>query len=187
MAIVIPLAILLMWLVGVGIFRVTTVKPSASASTVQPPAYLNTSSDYLAQGDYEFEQGKYERAIANYSRALELDPNFAAAYNNRAYAYMVLEKYASALPDLNRAIELKPTYVNALMNRGDIYNYYYAIDYTRAVADYDRVLAVEPGAAGHTSVCGHRLLALNHGWSPGVLMELLSHGARAGCPEPQAQ
>lgn len=79
---------------------------------------------------------------------------------------------ALALPDLDRAIENRPNYLNALMNRGDIYNYYYAIDYDRALADYDRVLRL-PGVA-HTTVCGHRMLAAHHGWNPGVFAESMT-------------
>jgi tetratricopeptide (TPR) repeat protein len=85
---------------------------------------------------------------------------------------MIKQQYALALPDLDRAIEIRPDYLNALMNRGDIYNYYYAIDYNRAVADYDRVLRL-PGAE-HTSVCGHRMLAANHGWNPGTFVDILT-------------
>ena len=146
------------------------------------PAALVTAQDYFAQGDYDYEAGNCDKAIANYNRAIELDPNLAEAYNNRAYVYMVKKEYAAALPDLNRAIELRPNYVNALMNRGDLYNYYYAIDYARAVADYDRVLSIDPTAPSHTSVCGHRMLALNHGWSLAVLRDLATNGVTAGCP-----
>lgn len=146
------------------------------------PAALVTAQDYFAQGDYDYEQGACEQAIADYTRAVELDPNLAEAYNNRAFVLMVKKEYSSALPDLNRALELRPDYPNALMNRGDFYNYYYAINYDRAVADYDRVLKIDPGAASHTSVCGHRFLALQHGWNLQVVGNLLSSGVNAGCP-----
>lgn len=145
------------------------------------PATLVTAQDYLAQGDYDYEQGDCEKAIADYTSAVELNPDLAEAFNNRAYVYMLKQDYVMALPDLDRALELRPEYVNALMNRGDIYNYYYDIDYDRAVADYDQVLRVDPTAVGHTSVCGHRLLALNHGWNLNVLGSLLIHGVTAGC------
>ena len=164
-------------------FRQSAPKSSVLASPALPDS-LNTAADYLAQGDYESWVGNYDKAIAAYTRAIELDPKLAQAYNNRAYAYMSQQQYALALSDLNRALVLRPDYVNALMNRGDIYNYYYAIDYERAVRDYDRVLAIDPEAPQHTSVCGHRMLALHHGWSPGVLVEVLTRGAKAGCPEP---
>ncbi|HEY6073366.1 MAG TPA: tetratricopeptide repeat protein [Anaerolineales bacterium] len=147
-----------------------------------PPAALLTAQDYFMHGDYEYEQGDCEKAISDYSKALKLNPSFAEAYNNRAYVYMVKKDYASALSDLNDALKIRPDYVNALMNRGDIYNYYFAINYERAVADYDQVLRIDPKAAEHTSVCGHRLLALNHGWSPNVFETFLQKGSKAGCP-----
>jgi tetratricopeptide (TPR) repeat protein len=146
-----------------------------------PPAVLVTAQDYIALGNYAYEQGSCDHAIASYTRAIELNPAFAEAYNNRAYVYMVKKDYAAALPDLDRALELRPDYVNALMNRGDIYNYYYAIDYERAVADYDRVLSIDPNNTAHTSVCGHRLLAVNHGWNLNVLGSVITKGVKAGC------
>lgn len=159
---------------------VVSCSPVEGASS-RPPAALVTAQDFFALGNYEYDQGSCDGAIAAYSRAIELDPNFAEAYNNRAYTNMVKQDYAAALPDLDRAIQLRPNYVNALMNRGDIYNYYYHIDRQRAIADYDRVLLLVPGEESHTLVCGHRLLALHNGWSPGVFLDLLSHGVGAGC------
>jgi tetratricopeptide (TPR) repeat protein len=92
---------------------------------------------------------------------------------------MAQHNYAAALADLDHALELRPNYVNALMNRSDIRNFYYAIDYQQAVADYDRVLQLDPS---HTSVSGHRLLALHHGWDIGVFTTVYLQGAtQAGC------
>lgn len=146
-----------------------------------PPATTESAKDYLAQGDYDYEQGDCDKAIGDYTRAIEINPNFAEAYNNRAYVYMVKKDYAAALPDLDRALQLRPNYVNALMNRGDIYNYYYAVDYERAVSDYDQVLRIDPKAIEYSSVCGHRLLAVNHGWNLNVFENLLIQGATGGC------
>lgn len=172
-----------------GLFGVYTAsQPVVSCASVPqepsstPPAKVETAQDYLAQGDYDYEQGDCDGAIADYTRAIEINPAFAEAYNNRAYIYMVKKDYAAALPDLDYALQLRPNYVNALMNRGDIYNYYYAINYERAVADYDQVLSIDPNAAEHTSVCGHRLLASNHGWNLTVFGAVLTDGVAAGCP-----
>src|SRR5262249_22932099 len=92
---------------------------------------------------------------------------------NRAYTHMQEGDYASALPDLDRAIQLRANYVNALMNRGDIYNYYYQIDYDKAIGDYDKVIAL--GAAQDTSVCGHRILAVNRGWNLATFADIFTH------------
>lgn len=148
------------------------------ATVTHRPSELVSAQDYFAQGDYDYERGACDAAIEDYTRALELSPNLAEAYNNRAYTYMVQEDYSAALSDLNKAIELRPDYVNALMNRGDIHNYYYQIDYDLAIADYDRILRLRPRLA---SLCGHRLLALHHGWNLGVFVELFTKGSEAGC------
>ena len=146
----------------------------AAAPTGQPA----DSAGYLAQGDALYDQGNCAGAIAAYTRAVELDPESAEAYNNRAYTYMAQGDYARALPDLDIALELRPDYVNALMNRGDLHNYYYDIDYAKAIADYDRVLALPHD---RTSVCGHRLLAQHHGWDLGVLAAVALQGVNVGC------
>lgn len=124
--------------------------------TRMPPGELTTAEDYLAWGDSEFERGDLDTALASYSRAIELRPDSAEAYNNRAYLEMTRQDYARALPDLDRALELRPGYVNALMNRGDIYNYYFQVDRARAIEEDDRVLALVPD---HTQAHGHKAMA----------------------------
>ena len=159
-----------------------TCSADGGQSTSQPPKALLTAQDYLAQGAHDFDRGNCNAAIVDFSHAIELNPNLAEAYNSRAYTYMIKQQYALALPDLDRALRIRPDYLNALMNRGDIYNYYYTIDYDRAIADYDRVLRLQ--GAGHSSVCGHRMLAVNHGWSPVLYAEVLTAfatGSEPGC------
>lgn len=183
-AIAISSLLVVMLIAALAVIRDTSPRPAAVKKTSStPPAALTTAADYLAQGDYDFDLGNYDSAIASYSRALELKPDFAEAYNNRAYAYMMVKKYEQALPDLDQALRLRPDYVNALMNRGDIHNYYYQIDRARAIADYDRVLELDPDAPNHTSVCGHRMLAIHNGWSPTIYVEILQHGVNSGCEE----
>lgn len=147
--------------------------------TTTPPQKLKTAKDFLQQGDYEYEKGACDRAVQNYTKAINLNPKYAEAYNNRGYTYMRIRNFENALYDLNKAIEIRPDYVNALKNRGDIYNYYYSIDYQKALADYDSALS--HGAPKEGSLCSHRLLALNGGWSLNVLWQLISKGVNVGC------
>ena len=44
----------------------------------------------------------------DYSRAIELDPNDADAYNNRANVKGKLGQHEEAIKDFNKAIELEP-------------------------------------------------------------------------------
>jgi len=148
---------------------------AAHSPSSTPPAALVTAQDFSAQGDYDYELGKCDEALGDYSRAIQLNPEYAVAYNNRAYTHMVKKEYAAALPDLDRAIELRPDYVNALMNRGDIHTYY-QVDYARAVADYERVLALGPAAYQGTPVCNHLAIARNGGQLPVTWVGALSGG-----------
>jgi tetratricopeptide (TPR) repeat protein len=130
-------------------------------TTTQKPVNLKTAEDYFEMGNYNYDIGSCVAAIGNYSNAIKLNPKFAEAYNNRAYTYMMMADYKNTLTSLDKAIEIRPTYVHALMNRGDIHNYY-LIDRVKAVADYDRVIAIGSQVVRETSVCGHRLMAVNN-------------------------
>jgi tetratricopeptide (TPR) repeat protein len=151
-----------------------------SGGSVVGVAQSTTAAGWLAAGDRAFDSGDCESAVAAYTRAIALDPNDPALYNNRGYARMRMRQFEQALPDLDRAIELRPTYVNALMNRGDVHNYY-LVDRRLAIADYDRVIALGPAAYGHSSICGHRQVALNGGWGPRIYVQLLLRGEHVGC------
>ena len=156
------------------------MSPPAAKASSPAAAPLQTAAEYLARGDEYFDRRDYAGALADYSHAIELNPNFAGAYNNRAYAYMMMNNYAPALADLDVAIQLRPTYVNALMKRGDIHGFYYQVDRKLAIADYDRIIALGPEAYLHNSVCGHRLVVQHNGLSAGLWFSLIFRGALRG-------
>ncbi len=56
---------------------------------------------------------EYQRAIEDYSRAIELDPNNAIAYSNRGLSYLRLEHRQQAKDDYSRSWELGRTDINA--------------------------------------------------------------------------
>ena len=64
---------------------------------------------------------EYEKAIKDYSKAIELNPISAEAYNNRGTAYRELKQWERAIEDYNKAIELNPNYTEAYWNRGIAY------------------------------------------------------------------
>lgn len=144
-----------------------------------PPQNLKTAKDFLLQGDYEYEKGSCDKAVQNYTKAININPKYAEAYNNRGYTYMRIRNFENAIYDLNKAIELRPNYINALTNRGDIYNYYHKVDRAKALADYNTALA--SGAAKTGSLCGHRLLAINNGWNLKAFWTILTKGVDSGC------
>ena len=59
-------------------------------------------------GVEHFEKGRLDEAIAEYSEAIRLDPQFAAAYYNRGQAYFTIGKAQLAIQDYGDAIRLSP-------------------------------------------------------------------------------
>jgi tetratricopeptide (TPR) repeat protein len=51
---------------------------------------------------------KYDKALADANRAIELRPDFPQAYNIRAFISLNLRNNRKALEDSNKAIELNP-------------------------------------------------------------------------------
>jgi len=150
-----------------------TTTRTAQATPLSNPS---TPHDYFELGNYDYDTGDCTKAIVDYTKAIELNPNFPQFYNNRAYTSMRMHNYKDALADLNKAIALNPNYVNALMNRGDIYNFYYALDRQKAIADYNRVIALGPDRDQSRSVCGHKAMATTYNIVPLAILKTINSG-----------
>ncbi len=64
----------------------------------------------------------YDKAVADFSRVLELNPDDVAAYNNRGLARARgLQEYHQAIADFTKAVELDPQFAEAFDNRAIAY------------------------------------------------------------------
>ncbi len=52
--------------------------------------------------------GRYGEALADFNRAIELDPDSTWLMVRRGQTYQAMDRYEEALADFNRAIELDP-------------------------------------------------------------------------------
>jgi len=68
------------------------------------PKYANA---YNNRGMTYYKQKAYDKAIADFTKAIELNPDLAVAYNNRAHAYNKQKAYSKAKEDVKRAQDLK--------------------------------------------------------------------------------
>jgi tetratricopeptide (TPR) repeat protein len=61
-------------------------------------------------------QGELDRAIAEYTRAIEADPALARAFNGRGQAYLRKQDTVRAVADFNAALRLDQTNASARRN-----------------------------------------------------------------------
>jgi tetratricopeptide (TPR) repeat protein len=60
----------------------------------------------------------FKNALSDYDRAIQLNPGFILAYNNRGIVKGMGKDFTGALEDFTTALELKPDYADAWYNRG---------------------------------------------------------------------
>ncbi len=100
----------------------------------------NPALEHLEQGNTYADQEQWDEAIVQYTKAIELDPELALAYNNRGWAYNETGQWDLAIADCNKAIELDPELAMAYYNRGTAYDYKGELD--NAIADFNKVIEV---------------------------------------------
>ena len=62
--------------------------------------------------------GEYEKAVEDYSQALQVDPNNSYAYYNRGITQDRSGDYEGAIEDFSQAIRLDPANADFFHNRG---------------------------------------------------------------------
>ncbi|MEU9959463.1 tetratricopeptide repeat protein [Streptomyces sp. NPDC050982] len=86
--------------------------------------------------------GEYGRALEEYARALELDPELALAHYGRGFTHRLMNDLPAALAAFDRADELAPDTGWIISERAETYRL--AARFEEAVADFDRAVALDP-------------------------------------------
>lgn len=97
---------------------------------------------YTSRGWTRKQFGDFVGAEADYTEALRIDPQFAAALLNRASVRIDLRNYDGALADYNELLRLYPNNLASLVGRGIVYHEMGDIE--RAIAEYEQVLRLNP-------------------------------------------
>jgi len=96
---------------------------------------------YNVRGSAYGRGGKYQEALRDFDKALQLRPNFYQAYANRALIHRFLGDQASALADYNRSIQLNPSYDAAYIGRGNLYRKAGRVQ--EAFSDFQRAIQLD--------------------------------------------
>ena len=103
----------------------------------QPEVYA-----YINRGNIKLDIGQKDAAIADYDRAIALNPKNYLAYINRGNFKFDTGDKDAAIADYDRAIALNPKYALAYYNRGNTKLSIGQKD--AAIADYNRAIALNP-------------------------------------------
>jgi tetratricopeptide (TPR) repeat protein len=115
---------------------IDTGRSAPVVSTAPPKA-----SDFYVAATNKKEKEDYSGAIADYTKAIQLDPKFAKAYNERGLVYQILKQDKNALADFDRAIQIKPDLAEAYSNRA---TFYLSSNPQKSLDDAKQVVAIKP-------------------------------------------
>ncbi len=112
--------------------------PLAKDADEKSKIYYNRGANYGRKGEHD-------RALEDYSKAIELKPDYADAYHDRGVTYGRKGEYDRALENFSKAIELKPDDADAYHNRGVAYNK--KGEHDRALEDFSKAIELKPDYA----------------------------------------
>ncbi|MCX7677987.1 MAG: tetratricopeptide repeat protein [Spirochaetes bacterium] len=120
-----------------------------SKDAIQNGVYLKSLSrkefigvQYNNIGSYLFSQKKYSDAIAHFSMAISLYPQFSSAYHNRGCAYYATKRRELAFFDLLKACALDPN--NAATHNTLADMYFDKKDFQNASRHYRAAIELDP-------------------------------------------
>jgi len=107
--------------------------------------FMSAAQEYAKRGAELFYEGRFEEAIVECNKAIELNPNLPDGYGIRAWIYNQTEQYDLAIPDFTKALELDPNYVGDYADRA--WAYVHTGQFDLAMADCNKAIELDPDFA----------------------------------------
>jgi len=121
--------------------------PSEAQRTIERiiADYPDEALTYLGRGLISWSQGNIDDAIADFTYAIDLNPQFVRAYMNRANAYSNQGQIGDAVADFIRVIEIDPHNAQAYYNLGTIVARQGHLE--EAIVHFTRAIELDPQLA----------------------------------------
>ena len=114
----------------------------ADTQRCNAPYPIPDAEKYFLSGVKAIQQGQHSDALADFAKAIEINPNYVEAYHTRAAFYISQGEYNLALADSTKAIEINPDYAGAYYARGFIYGSQGKHDLS--IADSTKAIEINP-------------------------------------------
>ena len=105
---------------------------------------LNSSNatNLYNRGKTLYDLKRYSEALAAYEKAIQLSPEYAAAWNGQGKTFRELKRYKNALDAFDKAIQIQPNYLEAWIGRANVLDNLQR--YQAAIDSFDRALKIQP-------------------------------------------
>ncbi|HVO16549.1 MAG TPA: tetratricopeptide repeat protein [Alphaproteobacteria bacterium] len=107
-------------------------------------APVDLAALYNSRGTAFAARSELGQAVADYSQAIALRPDFVDAYVNRAGAYFALARFDPALADYNAALQVQRTEAALYLGRAQVY--YFLKRYAESIADLKQATVYSPAS-----------------------------------------
>lgn len=123
--------------------RFDRIKQDLSSGNVKQQPDLESAERYVNRGNaFARHRNQYDQALSAFNAAIEINPGFAEAYNERGNAYFYQKRYEEAILGYSEAIEIQPEFALGFHNRGSAHAK--IGQYDQAISDYMHALSVDP-------------------------------------------
>ena len=110
--------------------------------------YNEKLTKMLNEGSNLVNKQKFEEAIVIFSKVIDLDPEWAEAWNKRATVYYMVGDFQKSQDDINKVLEFEDRHFGALAGQG-LVNIQLE-NYEKAIMSYEKVQQIYPSMKSPT-------------------------------------
>jgi len=100
----------------------------------------------VCRGTKALNRRDFEHALSHFNRAVDLDPTFAEAYNQRAIVHYLSERFEESVEDCHRTVSRMPCHFGAWAGMGHCYAH--LGKHAEAIRNYEKALEINPRLEG---------------------------------------
>lgn len=117
----------------------------------------NILSEYLENAESYYENEEYEKAVNEWNKILELNPDYEIDYFDKAYSEYCIEKYSEAIEDYTKYLSNNPKDAGAFNDRGSCK--FCLRDYIGAIQDLLSAVKFDPDNCLYIGNCAEAYYA----------------------------